>query len=141
MAFVANNSQQLSLMDSTFNLTERERKFLEKSWAKTFADKIFPSINEEIFSVLYSSNASRPNTPVNVIVGALILKEALGDSDEELVEALMFDIRYQYALHTTSFKEQPLSDRTLSRFRARGLAYETETGIDLIHMCVISLAK
>ena len=52
MAFVANNSQQLSLMDSTFNLTERERKFLEKSWAKTFADKIFPSINEEIFSVL-----------------------------------------------------------------------------------------
>ena len=44
MAFVANNSQQLSLMDSTFNLTERERKFLEKSWAKTFADKIFPSI-------------------------------------------------------------------------------------------------
>lgn len=42
MAFVANNSQQFSLMDSTFNLTERERKFLEKSWAKTFADKIFP---------------------------------------------------------------------------------------------------
>lgn len=115
MAFVSNNSQQLSLIDSTFNLTERERKFLEKSWAKTFADKIFPSINEEIFSVLYSSNASRPNTPVNVIVGALILKEALGDSDDELVESLMFDIRYQYALHTTSFEEQPLSDRTLSR--------------------------
>ena len=90
---------------------------------------------------LYSSKASRPNTPVNVIVGALILKEALGDSDDELVEALMFDIRYQYALHTTSFEEQPLSDRTLSRFRARCLAYETETGIDLIHMCVISLAK
>ena len=53
----------------------------------------------------------------------------------------MFDIRYQYALHTTSFKEQPLSDRTLSRFRARCLAYETETGIDLIHICVTSLAK
>ena len=141
MAFVSNNSQQLSLMDSTFNLTERERKFLEKSWAKAFADKIFPAINEELFSVLYSSKASRPNTPVNVIVGALILKEALGDSDDELVEALMFDIRYQYALHTTSFEEQPLSDRTLSRFRARCLAYETETGIDLIHMCVISLAK
>ena len=132
MAFVSNNSQQLSLMDSTFNLTERERKFLEKSWAKAFADKIFPAINEELFSVLYSSKASRPNTPVNVIVGALILKEALGDSDDELVEALMFDIRYQYALHTTSFEEQPLSDRTLSRFRARCLAYETETGIDLI---------
>lgn len=53
----------------------------------------------------------------------------------------MFDIRYQYALHTTSFTEQPLSDRTLSRFRARCLAYETETGIDLIHTCITGLAK
>ena len=141
MAFVNNSSQQMSLTDSTFNLTEREKRFLEKSWAKTFADKVFPNINEDLFSVLYSKKASRPNTPVNVIVGALILKEALGDTDDELVQALMFDIRYQYALHTTSFEEQPLSDRTLSRFRARCLAYETETGIDLIHACVTSLAK
>ena len=47
----------------------------------------------------------------------------------------MFDVRYQYALHTTSFEEQPLSDRTLSRFRARVLAYETEHDVDLIHEC------
>ena len=141
MAFAANNNQQLTLTDSTFQLTKREQHFLEKSWAKTFADKVFPAIDEGIFSVLYSDKASRPNTPVNVIVGALILKEALGDTDDELVQALMFDIRYQYALHTTSFEEQPLSDRTLSRFRARCLAYETETEIDLIHECVVKMAK
>lgn len=141
MAFATNNNQQLSLTDSTFNLTERERRFLEKSWAKPFSEKIFPAIYEEDFAVLYSNKASRPNTPVNVIVGALILKEALGVTDDEMVQGLMFDIRYQYALHTTSFEEQPLSDRTLSRFRARCLAYETETGIDLIHTCITSLAK
>lgn len=141
MAFVPNHNQQLTLMDSTFHLTEREKRFLEKSWAKTFAETVFPAIDESIFSALYSPKASRPNTPVNGIVGALILKEALGDTDEELVEALMFDIRYQYALHTTSFEEQPLSDRTLSRFRARVLAYETEHGVDLIHECVVKMAK
>jgi hypothetical protein len=141
MAFVANNNQQLSLMDSTFNLTEREKRVLEKSWAKAFAEYVFPAIDETIFSELYSSKASRPNTPVNVIVGALILKEALGDTDDELVEALMFDVRYQYALHTTSFEEQPLSDRTLSRFRARVLAYETEHDVDLIHECTVKMAK
>ena len=141
MAFSANNNQQLSLSASTFNLTEREKRVLEKSWAKTFAERVFPAIDESIFSVLYSNNASRPNTPVNVIVGALILKEALGDTDEELVEALMFDIRYQYALHTTSFEEQPLSDRSLSRFRARVLAYETEHDVDLIHECFVKMAK
>jgi len=141
MAFVRNDSQQLTLADSTFHLTDREKRVLGRSWAKTFADIVFPAIDENIFSVLYSDKASRPNTPVNVIVGALILKEALGDTDDELVEALMFDIRYQYALHTTSFEEQPLSDRTLSRFRARVLAYETEHDVDLIHECVVKMAK
>ena len=53
----------------------------------------------------------------------------------------MFDVRYQYALHTTSFEEQPLSDRTLSRFRARVLAYETEHDVDLIHECIVKMAK
>ncbi|MFR7384277.1 MAG: transposase [Anaerostipes sp.] len=114
---------------------------LEKSWAKTFADKVFPAIDENIFSVLYSKKASRPNTPVNVIVGALILKEALNVTDDEIVEAMAFDIRYQYALHTTSFEEQPISDRTLSRFRARVLSYETEHDVDLIHECVVKTAK
>lgn len=95
MSFVKNDNQQLTLLDSTFNLTEREKRMLEKSWAKTFADKVFPAIDENIFSVLYSEKASRPNTPVNVIVGALILKETLNVTDDEIVEAMAFDIRYQ----------------------------------------------
>ena len=41
MSFVKNDNQQLTLLDSTFNLTEREKRMLEKSWAKTFADKVF----------------------------------------------------------------------------------------------------
>lgn len=141
MSFVKNDNQQLTVLDSTFNLTEREKRMLEKSWAKTFADKVFPAIDENIFSVLYSEKASRPNTPVNVIVGPLILKEALNVTDDEIVEAMAFDIRYQYALHTTSFEEQPISDRTLSRFRARVLSYETEHDVDLIHECVVKMAK
>ncbi len=86
MSFVKNDNQQLTVLDSTFNLTEREKRMLEKSWAKIFADKVFPAIDENIFSVLYSKKASRPNTPVNVIVGALILKEALNVTDDEIVE-------------------------------------------------------
>ncbi len=36
MAFVANNSQQMSLSDSTFNLTEREKKSIGKILGKNF---------------------------------------------------------------------------------------------------------
>ena len=141
MSFGTNHSQQISLFDATANLTDREKRLLEKSWAKYFAENIFPGIDEAPFSVLYSDRPSRHNTPVNVIIGALILKEIFGLTDEEIVDTLPFDIRYQYALHTTSFEEQPLNDRTLGRFRARCNSYEEMTGIDLIHDCIIKLSS
>lgn len=140
MSFATNQSQQISLFDATNNLTDREKRLLEKSWAKYFADHIFPEIDEVPFAVLYSDRPSRYNTPVNVIIGALILKEIFGLTDEEIVETLPFDIRFQYALHTTSFEEQPLNSRTLGRFRARCNSYEELTGIDLIHDCIIKLS-
>ena len=58
------------------------KKALNNSWAKIFADEIFPNIDEERFSVLYSSKSSRPNAPVNVIIGALIIKELFDYSDD-----------------------------------------------------------
>ena len=143
MSFVQNRleEQQLSLFDPLNTLTEREKKFLDRSWAKYFAEFIFPKIDEIPYAVLYSDKDSRPNTPVNVQIGALLIKELTNLSDDELLESLMFDIRFQYALHTTSFAEQPLSDRTLSRFRARCAAYETEQGVDLLHETITSLSS
>ncbi len=52
----------------------------------------------------------------------------------------MLDFRIQYALHTTSFEEQPLSDKTLSRFRKRCYDYETLHNKDLYHACVKDLS-
>lgn len=141
MSFRANNYQQISLMDSFSGLTSREQKALENSWAKVFAEDIFPSINEEPFHVLYSNAASRPNTPVNVCIGSLIIKEIFHISDDEIVENLMLDPRYQYALHTTSYEEQPLSDKTLSRFRKRCYDYEAAYGIDLLKDCMTNLGR
>ena len=142
MAFKTNDSQQYSLTDSTNNLTSRELKALEKSWAKVFAEDIFPAIDEEPFRVLYSSRTQcRANTPVNICVGALIIKEMFQNSDDDIVESLMLDTRYQYALHTTGYEEQPLSDKTLSRFRGRCYNYEATYGVDLLHDCITGLSK
>ena len=101
MSFHLNNAQQMAMYDSLLSLTERERKYLNNSWAETFSKKIFPFIKEDRFSILYSDNpASRPNNPVNIYFGLLILREIFNQSDEEALNSLMFDIRYQHALHT-----------------------------------------
>ena len=141
MSFATNSVQQIRIDDSCNTLTEREKGILKNSWATAFSEYIFSYINEERFSVLYSNNtASRPNTPVNVVVGALLLKEMFGSTDNELLEQILFDVRYQVALHTTSGEEQPFSDRTLSRFRERLYNYEVETGIDLMKQEMETLA-
>jgi hypothetical protein len=141
MSFASNKNQQISVFDGYNVLSERTRKYILDSWANSFANDIFPAINEERFSVLYSENsATRPNTPVNVIIGSFILKELLVLTDDEVLGSVICDTRFQYALHTTSFAEQPLSDRSISRFRNRCYTYEQETGIDLIKDEIVSLS-
>ncbi|NLB90574.1 MAG: transposase [Clostridiales bacterium] len=141
MSFKINKEQQLTLDDRFLKIDERTKKFVLNSWAKGFSEIIFPAINEERFSVLYSENkGSRPNNPVNTVVGSLILKELLNLTDDELLASILCDVRFQYALHTTSFKEQPFSDRTFSRFRERLYQYTLETGNDLLQEEMESMA-
>jgi hypothetical protein len=47
---------------------------LKNSWADTFYQEFFYRIEEKPFAVLYPEKASRPNVPVNVLVGLEALK-------------------------------------------------------------------
>lgn len=58
MSFRQNSSQQMSFSNTLYSLTDREKKALEHSWAKVFADDVFPAINEKPLAVLYSDKAS-----------------------------------------------------------------------------------
>ena len=106
-----------------------------------FADDVFPQIDEKRFAVLYSDKASRPNNPVNVIVGALIIKELSGISDDEVVDNLMLDPRYQVALHTTSLRSTRSATRVCPGSVSGRYNYEKTHGVDLYHDCVTNLAE
>lgn len=105
------------------------------------AIRVFPMIDVESFRVLYCEDNGVSNTPVNIIVGTSIIKEFLDLSDDEVVEGLMLDNRLQYALHSTNFEEQPLSDKNLSHFCKHGYDYYEKTGIDFMHNCIVSLSS
>ena len=83
--FVANDRHlQMPLFSSIDSLPEKILKRLEASWAGTFYHQVFVRIDEGCFAVLYSDEASRPKTPVNVLVGLDILKSGPRWSDEEM---------------------------------------------------------
>jgi hypothetical protein len=63
-----------------------------------FYHEFFCHLNEEPFSVLYADIPSRPNIPVNVLVGLEYFKAGFGWSDEELNDAFIYNRQVRYAL-------------------------------------------
>lgn len=135
MALSTYTYEQLGFGTELGPLTDKEKNALEKSWATAFASDIFPYIDEKIFAPLYSERKSRRNVPVNVLTGAILLQEIRGMSNEDLVEAAMFDLRLRTALHITNAVGQPISLRTIQRFHTRLRRYRESSGEDLLGIC------
>ena len=140
--------EQQSLLSKEHEWSDYKLTRLQQSWAGVFRKQILPNINEDSYSVLYSDKASRPNTPVNYLVGLLIIKSIQGLSDEELLDAALYNEMVQYALGTLDYVDQPISKNMISNFRVRLYEYSKKTGIDLfentmreINEELISLSK
>jgi hypothetical protein len=129
--YKANKRHLQPLLISTVNdLPEKLRRRLEQSWAGVFYREIFCRIREELFKPLYADIPSRPNVPVNVLVGLELLKEQFGWSDEELYDHFSFDLQVRYALGYHSLKEGEFEIRTLYYFRERLGRYYLQTRIN-----------
>ena len=124
--------QQPALISAASELPEKQRKRLEKSWAHTFYTEFFRRIDEEAFSPLYSSVGSRPNLPVNVLVGLEALKAGFGWSDQELYENYCFNLQVRYSLGYDRLGEGDFEIRSLYNFRERLSRYNAEQGINLL---------
>jgi hypothetical protein len=123
---------QLPLMSSLDELPEKRRQQLEESWAGTFYQEFFTLLDEEPFAILYSENASRPNVPVNVLVGLEVMKSGFGWSDEEMYEAYCYNLQVRYALGIRNLDEGDFELRTIYNFRRRLVEHMRETGKNLL---------
>lgn len=131
--FVKNKKhQERSLFDTVNQMPPVMRERLDKSWAAVFYQEIFTSIDESIFSVLYSDIASRPNSAVNVLVAAELLKAHFHWSDEQLFNECAFNLQVRYALGSCDFDGELFSERTLYNFRDRLSRHFRNTDENLI---------
>lgn len=124
--------QQPLLLSDVNDLPERSFKRLQGSWAHTFREEVFLRINEDHFAILYSQKASRPNIPVNILLGLEILKGGRNWTDEELHEHFSFDLQVRYALGCDRFGEDEFELRTLYNFRRRLAEHMIQTGQNLM---------
>lgn len=123
---------KISLFDAVNQMPRPMRIRLESSWAVVFYKEIFSNIDEHLFSVLYSENYSRPNTPVNILVCAELLKAHFRWTDDELFDQCMFNLQIRYALGDRAFEGELFSERTLYYFRKALARHMQKTGENLL---------
>lgn len=124
--------QQPALISAASELPEKQRKRLENSWAGAFYKEFFSRIDEQSFAVLYSEKDSRPNVPVNVLVGLEALKAGFGWSDLELYENYCYDLQVRYALGYDRLGDGDFEIRSLYYFRERLSKHNADQGINLL---------
>ena len=128
------NTQHLqpALISAISELPEKHLKLLRGSWSESFYHDFFCEIDEDIFAVLYASEPSRPNVPVNVLTALEVLKAGFGWSDEELFENFCFNLQVRHALGYDRLGDGDFAIRTLYYFRERLSKHYLETGINLL---------
>lgn len=123
---------QIPLTSHVDELPEVLRKRLHNSWAETFYHEFFCRLDEKPFDALYVDFPSRPNVPVNVLVGLEFLKSANGWTDEELYDHYCYDVQVRYALGYRQLSEGYFDLRTLYYFRERLSRHMQERGENLL---------
>jgi len=124
--------RQKSFFSAEDWLPAKLRDRLRTSWAEAFYRLVLCRIDETIFEPLYSEKASRPNVPVNVLVGLEILKSGFGWSDEVLYEQVCYNLQVRHALGLHDLSAEVFTLRTLYNFRRRVREYADETGVNLM---------
>ena len=124
-------THQPALLSDLNLLPDHQRERLAQSWAGTFRREVFERLDERAFAGLYSDVASRPNVPLNVLVGLEALKAGFGWSDAELHDAFTFKVQVRYAVGYENLGDGEFELRTMYNFRHRLSTHQQATGVNL----------
>lgn len=119
------SNPQRPLFGAAGVLAPRQRELCEKSWAEPFRKHALPILREveNEFADLFDPDQGRPNRPVELVLGVLILKEMKDLTDEEALEALALHPRWWWAFDR-ELHELHLCQKTLHNFRQRLLEHK-----------------
>lgn len=106
-----------------------------------FYNIIFCNIKEKIFSVLYSGKKSRPNSPINSLVAALLLQNRRVWTYDELFQNIRFNLLVRMALGLDDLVTMPFCPATLFNFQNRLNDHFIRTGENLLEQVFDQLTE
>ena len=87
------STSQVSLWESSFQMSDKKRGRLDKTWAKAFREQCLPLIDEERFRPLYCADNGAPCKSIRVVVAVDILRHMFDLTYAETQAAVDFDLR------------------------------------------------
>ncbi len=102
---------------------------------------LFSKIDEEIFKDVYCTDNGRPNSAINAMVTAMILRNKRDWSYVELFNQLTFNITARMAIGVFHLCELPFNEATLFNFQNRVKEHYEKTNINLFEKVFDSLTK
>ena len=129
------NDQHLQqpLLSDLDALPAKLKKRLEASWAGTFYREVFVRLDESPFAGLYSAEASRPNIPINVLVGLETLK-ALQETGHILKN------RELPVIFMTGYAD-PECEKKASKMKLLGYLHKPFDDSQILHLLKIHLGQ
>ncbi|MDO9576316.1 MAG: transposase [Candidatus Cloacimonadales bacterium] len=133
--------EQLDFFDYEMSSPDEIRKMVEKTEEYAFYRLIFCNIREEQFSCLYCNDNGRPNSPVNAMISALILKDRKNWSYSELFKQLHFNLAVRASVGLFNLGTIPFNEATIFNFQNRMSDYYGKTGVNLFELAFDNLTK
>lgn len=97
-------------------LNEKDKSDINNSIYSFIFYNVVYQVNENNFKSLYSKFKGTYNAPINVLVGAIILKDYFKISIEQLLDGIKYNIGFKYALGLTSISDKPFCRATFFNF-------------------------
>jgi len=100
------------------------------AWHNVFLREVTSRVDEAVFEPLFNAGG-RPNAPLRVLIGMMVLKEGNGWSDKQLFDHCRFDLRCMRALGQFNIEDDVPVESTYYELRRRLNEYQKEHGKDL----------
>ena len=102
--------------DLWIQLGAKRKQLLDRSWAGVFRDYLLLDLPVTELAPHFSKDFGRPSKDLHVVFGALLLQQLHDLTDAQTVEAMAFNLAWQYALDVQSEADCYFSERTLRTY-------------------------
>lgn len=130
----SDDNTQLDAFSSIPNMLDKNalKKFNStKAWHNVFRQQVTERIDETIFCPLFDDSTGAPNSPIKILIGMMILKEAFGWSDSQLYEQCHFNLLVRSALGLINMTDPVPVESTYYLIKKRIYNYQQTGGEDL----------